>query len=50
MTHTTYFDLSQTFTTKTFVLLSGAHSDTSWFVPGGEGNAQLEAFLDQFKP
>ena len=35
---------------KTFVLLSGAHSDTSWFVPGGEGNAQLEAFLDQFKP
>ena len=35
---------------KTFVLLSGAHSDVSWFVPGGAGNAELEAFLAAFKP
>lgn len=35
---------------KTFVLLSGAHSDNSWFVPGGDGNAQFEAFLARYKP
>ena len=35
---------------KTFVLLSGAHSETSWFVPGGAGNAELEAFLAAYKP
>lgn len=34
---------------KTFVLLSGAHSDHSWFVPGGIGNAELEDFLGQFE-
>ena len=34
---------------KTFVLLSGPHNDQSWFVPGGAGNADLEAFLAQFK-
>ena len=34
---------------KTFVLLSGPHNDQSWFVPGGAGNAELEAFLAQFK-
>ena len=33
---------------KTFVLLSGGHEDSSWFVPGGAGNAELEAFLDRF--
>ena len=34
---------------KTFVLLSGKHNDQSWFTAGGAGNAELEAFLGQFK-
>ncbi len=34
---------------KTFVLLSGGHDDSSWFTPGAAGNADLEAFLGQFK-
>ena len=34
---------------KTFVLLAGGHNDSSWFQPGAAGNAELEAFLDQFK-
>ena len=33
---------------KTFALLSGGHEDSSWLNPGGAGNAELEAFLDQF--
>ena len=33
---------------KTFVLLSGEHSDHSWFAPGAAGNAELEVFLGQF--
>lgn len=34
---------------KTFVLLAGGHNDSSWFTPGAPGNAELEAFLGQFK-
>ena len=34
---------------KIFVLLAGAHSDHSWFVPGAAGNAQFERFLAQFE-
>lgn len=34
---------------KTFALLEGGHNDSSWFTPGAPGNAELEAFLDQFK-
>ncbi len=33
---------------KTFVLLSGPHNESSWFVPGGAGNAGLEEFLRPF--
>ena len=33
---------------KRFALLSGGHGDDSWFVPGGAGNAELEAFFDRF--
>lgn len=35
---------------KTFALLEGGHNDSSWFVPGGAGNAELEAFFGQFRP
>jgi uncharacterized protein len=35
---------------KTFVVLSGGHNDSSWFTPGGAGNAEFEAFLGAFKP
>ena len=35
-------------TPKTFTLLAGHHNDSSWFTPGAPGNAELEAFLDQF--
>jgi fermentation-respiration switch protein FrsA (DUF1100 family) len=34
---------------KTFVLLDGDHNRNSWFSPGAPGNAELEAFLNQFK-
>lgn len=34
---------------KTFVILSGDHNASSWFAPGGAGQAELDAFLDQFK-
>lgn len=34
---------------KTFALLAGQHSDSTWFTPSGPGNAELEAFLGQFK-
>lgn len=34
---------------KTFTLLAGQHHDSSWFTPGATGNAELEAFLGQFK-
>ena len=33
---------------KEFVLLAGGHNDSSWFTPGGAGNAELEAFLGRF--
>lgn len=35
---------------KVFTLLEGGHNDSSWFTPGAPGNAELEAFLDPFKP
>ena len=35
---------------KEFVLLAGGHNDSSWFTPGGAGNAELEAFLSRFGP
>lgn len=35
---------------KVFTLLAGGHNDSSWFTPGAPGNAELEAFLDQFAP
>jgi hypothetical protein len=34
---------------KSFVMLSGGHNDNSWFTAGATGNAEFEAFLDQFK-
>jgi uncharacterized protein len=34
---------------KAFVLLSGKHSDNSWFIPGASGNAEFEVFLGQFE-
>ena len=34
---------------KIFTLLAGRHNDSSWFTPGAPGNADLEAFFNQFK-
>ncbi len=33
---------------KVFAILEGGHTDKSWFTPGAPGNAELEAFLNQF--
>ena len=33
-----------------FTILSGRHTDSSWFVSGAPGNADFEAFLARYKP
>lgn len=35
---------------KTFTILGGAHSDSSWLTPGQPGGEDLDNFLAQFKP
>lgn len=35
---------------KTFAILGGAHSDSSWLTPGQPGSDELTTFLAQFNP